>query len=65
MAAARRNEMGFALVGASGLNEVDNIRQYLRMGADVDHLLKFNEGGHEMCITALAMASTLGHVPAD
>ena len=54
---SRRDEMGKALVGASGRNELNEMRRQLRMGADVDYVDMKMIGGVDMSFTPLTVMS--------
>ena len=64
MSSHRADEMGKALIGASARNDLNEIRKQLRMGADVEYLLRLMNQDGELSTTPLIIASGLGHLSA-
>lgn len=56
--------MGKALIGASARNDLNEIRKQLRMGADVEYLLRLMNQDGELSTSPLMVASGLGHLSA-
>ena len=56
--------MGYALIGASKENMIGEMRQQLRMGADVNHVVQGMHEGVMLGAAALVYASINGHMPA-